>query len=167
MDRFTMIALLVALVILIMLSGFFSATETAYTGFSAVRMRRFSKTKRSARVALRLSGDYNKILTTLLIGNNIVNITSSTIGTVLFVALLGEGLGPTVSTVVITAVVLGGTSMSGGRGQLWGVVLGVLIIGVLTVGLTMIGVSTYWQKVIKGVIIVVAVIIDTKGSKSA
>ena len=106
MDRFTMIALLVALVILIMLSGFFSATETAYTGFSAVRMRRFSKTKRSARVALRLSGDYNKILTTLLIGNNIVNITSSTIGTVLFVALLGEGLGPTVSTVVITAVVL-------------------------------------------------------------
>lgn len=106
MDRFTMIALLVALVILIMLSGFFSATETAYTSFSAVRMRRFSKTKRSARVALRLSGDYNKILTTLLIGNNIVNITSSTIGTVLFVALLGEGLGPTVSTVVITAVVL-------------------------------------------------------------
>ena len=106
MDRFTMIALLVALVILIMLSGFFSATETAYTGFSAVRMRRSSKTKRSARVALRLSGDYNKILTTLLIGNNIVNITSSTIGTVLFVALLGEGLGPTVSTVVITAVVL-------------------------------------------------------------
>ena len=68
---------------------------------------------------------------------------------------------------VITAVVLGGTSMSGGRGKLWGVVLGVLIIGVLTVGLTMIGVSTYWQKVIKGVIIVVAVIIDTKGSKSA
>ena len=68
---------------------------------------------------------------------------------------------------VIPAVVLGGTSSSGGRGKLWGVVLGVLIIGVLTVGLTMIGVSTYWQKVIKGVIIVVAVIIDTKGSKSA
>ena len=106
MDRFTMIALLVALVVLVIFSGFFSATETAYTSFSAVRMRRFSRTRRSARVALRLSGDYNRILTTLLIGNNIVNITSSTIGTVLFVALLGEGLGPTISTIVITVVVL-------------------------------------------------------------
>ncbi len=68
---------------------------------------------------------------------------------------------------VITAVVLGGTSMTGGKGKLWGVVLGVLIIGVLTVGLTMVGVSTYWQNVIKGVIIVAAVIIDTKGTKTA
>ena len=106
MDQVTMIALLVALVVLVTLSAFFSATETAYTGFSAVRMRRFSKAKRTARVALKLSEDYNKILTTLLIGNNIVNITASTIGTVLFVALLGEGLGPTISTVVITVVVL-------------------------------------------------------------
>ena len=57
--------------------------------------------------------------------------------------------------------------MTGGKGKLWGVVLGVLIIGVLTVGLTMVGVSTYWQNVIKGVIIVAAVIIDTKGTKTA
>lgn len=67
---------------------------------------------------------------------------------------------------VITAVVLGGTSMSGGRGRLWGVILGVLIIGLLINGLTMIGVSTYWQKVIKGIIIVVAVILDTKSSRT-
>lgn len=57
--------------------------------------------------------------------------------------------------------------MTGGKGKLWGVVLGVLIIGVLTVGLTMVGVSSYWQNVIKGIIIVVAVIIDTKGAKTA
>lgn len=68
---------------------------------------------------------------------------------------------------VITAVVLGGTSMSGGKGKLWGVLLGVLIIGLLTNGLTMIGVSTYWQKVVKGIIIVVAVILDTKSSQTA
>ena len=66
---------------------------------------------------------------------------------------------------VITAVVLGGTSMAGGKGKLWGVLLGVLIIGILTNGLTMVGVSTYWQKVVKGVIILAAVILDSKGSE--
>ena len=106
MDSATLTVLLIVLVILVMLSGFFSATETAYTSMSSVRMRSLSAKKRTARVALGLGGDYNKILTTLLIGNNIVNITASTIGTVLFVALLGEGLGPTISTIVITVVVL-------------------------------------------------------------
>ena len=65
---------------------------------------------------------------------------------------------------VITAVVLGGTSMSGGKGKLWGVVLGVLIIGILTNGLTMINVSSYWQKVIKGIIILAAVIMDNRST---
>ena len=72
---------------------------------------------------------------------------------------------------IVLAGRLGGGLPSAGDGSemdvITAVVLGVLIIGVLTVGVTMIGVSTYWQKVIKGVIIVVAVIIDTKGSKSA
>lgn len=67
---------------------------------------------------------------------------------------------------VITAVVLGGTSMSGGKGKLWGVVLGVLIIGVLTNGLTMINVSSYWQKVIKGLIILGAVTMDNRSLSS-
>ena len=62
------------------------------------------KSKKTARMAFRLSAGSNRILTTLLIGNNIVNITASTIGTVLFIALLGEGLGPTISTIVITVV---------------------------------------------------------------
>ena len=106
MNAATITALIITLVILITLSGFFSATETAYTGYSPVRMRRFAAKKRTARVALKLGENYNKILTTLLIGNNIVNITASTIGTVLFVAALGESLGATVSTIVITAVML-------------------------------------------------------------
>ena len=106
MDTATLIGLLAALVVLVALSAFFSATETAYTGFSSVRMRRISAKKRTARVALKLSENYNRILTTLLIGNNIVNITASTLGTVLFVGVLGEGLGPTISTIVITVFVL-------------------------------------------------------------
>lgn len=67
---------------------------------------------------------------------------------------------------VITAVVLGGTSMSGGKGKLWSVVIGVLIIGVLTNGLTMINVSSYWQKVIKGLIILIAVIMDNRSTEN-
>ncbi len=98
--------LIIALAVLVVFSGFFSATETAYTSFSSVRMRRFAQKKHTARIALKLGEDYNRILTTLLIGNNIVNITASTLGTLLFVSLLGESLGATVSTIVITVVVL-------------------------------------------------------------
>ena len=100
------IGLLIALVVLVTLSGLFSATETAYTGFSAVRMRRFAKSKKSARMAFRLSADYNKVLTTLLIADNIVNIASATIGTLIFTSLIGAEIGPTVSTVVLTIVLL-------------------------------------------------------------
>lgn len=102
----TTIGLLIALIVLIVLSGFFSATETAYTSFSTVRMRALAEKKRTARLALKLSEDYNKVLTTLLIGNNIVNIAAATISTVIFVDLLGGELGPTISTVVLTIVLV-------------------------------------------------------------
>ncbi len=100
------IGLLVALLILVLLSGCFSAAETAYTGFSTVRMRRYAQKRRSARRALRLSEDYNRILTTLLIGNNIVNIAAATISAVIFEGLLGKELGPTISTIVLTVAIL-------------------------------------------------------------
>ena len=100
------IGLLVALIVLVILSACFSATETAYTSFSTVRMRRFAQKRKSAKLALRLSEDYNKVLTTLLIGNNIVNIAAATIATVLFTNFLGGETGPTVSTVVLTVIVL-------------------------------------------------------------
>lgn len=101
-----MVVMIIALVILVAFSAFFSATETAYTGFSEMRMRRFAKTKRTARIALKLSKNYNRILTTLLIGNNIVNITASTVATLLFVGIWGEDLGAVLSTVIVTVVVL-------------------------------------------------------------
>lgn len=60
----------------------------------------------------------------------------------------------------IAAVVIGGASLSGGRGSILGAVLGCLIIGVLNNGLVLVGVSPFWQKVIKGVVILIAVAID-------
>ena len=60
----------------------------------------------------------------------------------------------------IAAVVLGGTSLSGGRGGIGGTIIGAFVIGILGDGLIMIGVSSFWQQVIKGIVIVLAVIID-------
>ena len=100
------VGLIIALIVLVFLSGCFSATETAYTSFSTVRMRRYAAKKRSARQVLKLSDDYNRVLTTLLIGNNIVNIAAATISTLVFTQLVNEEIGPTISTIVLTAVVL-------------------------------------------------------------
>lgn len=63
----------------------------------------------------------------------------------------------------ITASVVGGTSMSGGRGKVMGTIVGVLLLTVLTNGMTLVGMNTYWQQVLKGVIIVVSVLADTRG----
>ena len=63
----------------------------------------------------------------------------------------------------ITACVVGGVSMTGGVGKPWGVVIGCLLITVIANGLDIMGVSSHWQKIVKGVIIVVAVLIDVKG----
>ncbi len=60
----------------------------------------------------------------------------------------------------IAAVVLGGTSLAGGRGGIGGTIIGAFVIGILGDGLIMIGVSSFWQQVIKGIVIVLAVIID-------
>jgi erythritol transport system permease protein len=60
----------------------------------------------------------------------------------------------------IAAAVLGGTSMSGGRGSVGGTIIGAFVIGILSDGLVMMGVSTFWQMVIKGLVIIFAVVID-------
>lgn len=60
----------------------------------------------------------------------------------------------------IAAAVLGGTSMSGGRGTIGGTIIGAFVIGILSDGLVMMGVSSFWQMVIKGIVIIVAVVID-------
>ena len=67
----------------------------------------------------------------------------------------------------IAAVVIGGTSLSGGRGTILGTVLGAIIIGVLNNGLVLLDVSPFWQQVVKGVVILLAVVIDRSTSKDA
>ncbi|MBP2001477.1 ribose transport system permease protein [Paenibacillus shirakamiensis] len=64
----------------------------------------------------------------------------------------------------IAAVVLGGTSLSGGRGRIVGTLIGALIIGTLNNGLNLLGVSSFYQMVVKGIVIVIAVLIDRKKS---
>ncbi|WP_026631442.1 ABC transporter permease [Dyadobacter alkalitolerans] len=66
----------------------------------------------------------------------------------------------------IAAVVIGGTSLSGGRGSILGTVQGAIIIGVLNNGLVLLNVSPFWQQIVKGLVILIAVIIDKSGSKN-
>ncbi len=68
--------------------------------------------------------------------------------------------GETFELNAIAAAVLGGTSMSGGRGRITGTIVGAFVIGILSDGLIMMGVSSFWQTVIKGIVIIVAVVID-------
>lgn len=65
----------------------------------------------------------------------------------------------------IAAVVIGGTSLNGGKGSIWGTVIGALIIGVLNNGLVLMNVSPFWQQVIKGLVILLAVIMDRMSAK--
>jgi ribose transport system permease protein len=65
----------------------------------------------------------------------------------------------------IAAVVIGGTSLSGGMGSVTGTVIGATIIGVLNNGLILLNVSPFWQQVVKGLVILLAVIIDQKSKK--
>jgi ribose transport system permease protein len=66
----------------------------------------------------------------------------------------------------IAAVVIGGTSLSGGRGSIMGTVSGAVIIGVLNNGLVLLNVSPFWQQVVKGLVILLAVIIDKAGERN-
>lgn len=97
---------IVALVFLVICSAFFSASETAYTSLNTVRLKRMASDgdARAAKV-LKLAEKYETLLSSILIGNNIVNILASSLATVLFVRALGNK-GVTVSTLVITVVIL-------------------------------------------------------------
>ncbi|KQT82796.1 ABC transporter permease [Aurantimonas sp. Leaf443] len=68
--------------------------------------------------------------------------------------------GETFELNAIAAAVLGGTSMSGGRGRIGGTIIGAFVIGILSDGLVMMGVSSFWQTVIKGLVIIAAVVVD-------
>lgn len=100
-------ALSITFVIMVLFSAFFSATETAFSVMNKLKIKNLAqKGKRRAELALKLYNKYDKLISTILIGNNIVNITAATIATVLFSHSLGENIGATVSTVVTTIIVL-------------------------------------------------------------
>ena len=97
---------LIAMLICVVFSAYFSATETAFLAINKTRLRTLvEKGNRRAEMVLKLSDDYDRLISTILIGNNIVNIALASLGTVLFVHLYGD-VGATVSTAVITVVVL-------------------------------------------------------------
>ena len=104
------IGMIVAIVILMAASAFFSATETAYSSLNRIRLKtRAEAGERHADLALRIANDYERLLSSVLIGNNIVNIAAASVGTVLFTRLLlvyGAAYGPTVSTIVLTLAIL-------------------------------------------------------------
>lgn len=98
---------LIIIVVCIVMSAYFSATETAFSSLNRIRIKNMAeKGNKRAALVLRLSENYDSLLSTILIGNNIVNIASASLATVLFVKLIGEEAGPSVSTAVTTVVVL-------------------------------------------------------------
>lgn len=95
------------IILLVMCSAFFSSTETAYSSVSKVRLKNYADNgNKKAKKAYYISEHYDKALSTILVGNNIVNIAASSLGTLLFVSFLGDASGTLVSTVVLTVVVL-------------------------------------------------------------
>ena len=97
----------VALVVLVAFSAFFSASETAFSSLNQIRLKsRAEDGDTSAARVLAMAEKYDKLLSTILIGNNIVNIAAASIGTIIFTQMLGAERGATVSTIVLTIVVL-------------------------------------------------------------
>ena len=91
----------------VLFSGYFSATETAFSSLNRIRIKNLAeKGDKKAKLVLDLLENFDSLLSTILIGNNIVNIACASVATLLFVRLLGEEQGPSVATIVITIVVL-------------------------------------------------------------
>lgn len=100
------IIMIIVMIALTACSAFFSATETAYLSFNQLRMKNLASSgNKRAKLVMSMYDDYDRLISSVLIGNNIVNITLSSISTVLFIKFIGDA-GATVSTVVITVVVL-------------------------------------------------------------
>ena len=111
-DPNTNIIFPVVMLVLLFMSAFFSSTETAFTSFNKIRMKNLAQGgNKKAQLVTKIESKYEKFLTSVLIGNNIVNIALSSIATLFFIGLFvnnpdAESLGTTVSTVVITIAVL-------------------------------------------------------------
>lgn len=108
MDSGSIMLEVIVLVILLSCSAYFSATETAFTSYNRAKMKNDAEDGgKLAALVLKLSEKFEKLLATVLIGNNIVNIVATSLSTVLFVSLIKNGeLAVTVSTIVMTLSVL-------------------------------------------------------------
>lgn len=98
----------IVMVILIMLSAYFSATETAFSSLNKTKLKTIidnDKKNKRAELTLKLAEMYDKLISTILVGNNIVNISLASVGTVLFMNIYGD-IGATISTIVVTIAVL-------------------------------------------------------------
>ena len=108
LDPSKLVGYLVAIIILVFLSGFFSSTETAFSSLNRIRLKNLVATnKKKYATVYFLSEHFDALISTILIGNNIVNITASTLATIMFSALIvNQNVAGVVSTAVITVVVL-------------------------------------------------------------
>lgn len=102
---------IIVMIVLVALSAFFSASETAYTSFNRNKMKNLAaEGNKRAASALKLSDNYDKLLSTILVGNNIVNISLSSLATIFFIECLAEtslaSAAAGISTAVVTIVVL-------------------------------------------------------------
>ncbi len=100
---------ILTMVFLVMMSAYFSATETAFSSLNKTRIKTMAEDgNKRANLVLKLSENYDKLISTILIGNNIVNIALASLGTIFFIRLLNgdESMGTTVSTAIITLTVL-------------------------------------------------------------
>ncbi|MBP3952880.1 hemolysin family protein [Bacillus suaedae] len=99
--------LVVILFVLIILSAFFSSIETAYSSANKLRLKSYAdENRRGGSKALYISQNFDHALSTILIGNNLVNIAAATISAQLATELLGGSTGPLISTIVMTIVIL-------------------------------------------------------------
>ncbi len=100
------IIMIIALICLVVMSAGFSATETAFSSLNKIRLKNMAEDgDKKAALALKLEENYDSLLSTILVGNNVVNITAATLSTVLFTRFF-QSYGPTVATVVVTVVIL-------------------------------------------------------------
>ena len=98
---------LIAIIALVLCSTFFSGTETAFSSVSRIKMKNLAADdNRRAKIVLELTGNFDKLITTILVGNTISNIAMTTVATVYGISTWGPKVGPTLATVMVTILVL-------------------------------------------------------------
>lgn len=103
------VRLIIVIAILVLLSAFFSSAETAFSSLNKVKLKAMMTSDRKSKKiqkTITLADQYDVVLSTILIGNNIVNIACTSIATLVFTGFFGENLGTTLSTIVMTIIVL-------------------------------------------------------------